>query len=193
MRLANGAIGWVLSRATPLLDAEGAITEWFGAASDITARRQAEESLQQSERWLRQAQEAGNIGAFWVAIADGVLHPTPEFCRLYGVPVRDRLPAAGIGALVLPEDAGSVSSLASRSVGQAIHDATHRIRRPDTGELRWISRRAEFKHDAQGRPVRWAGIARDITVAREQATALARLNQDPERRVEERTRQRDRI
>ncbi len=193
VRLANGTVGWVLSRATPLLDAGGAITEWFGAASDITARRQAEEALQQSERWLRQAQEAGNIGAFWVAIPEGVLHPTPEFCRLYGVPVRELFPASEIEALVLPEDTGSMSTDASRSVGQAVHDATYRIRRPDTGELRWISRKAEFEHDAQDRPVRWAGIAQDITVAREQATALARLNQDLERRVEERTRERDRI
>ena len=39
----DGAIGWTISRAIPLLDEKGDIIEWFGAASDITARREAEE------------------------------------------------------------------------------------------------------------------------------------------------------
>src|SRR5689334_9460265 len=39
----DGTLGWTFSRAIPLLDERGEITEWFGAASDVTARRQAEE------------------------------------------------------------------------------------------------------------------------------------------------------
>jgi PAS domain S-box-containing protein len=38
----GGALGWTFSRAIPRLDAKGEIVEWFGAASDITARKQAE-------------------------------------------------------------------------------------------------------------------------------------------------------
>src|SRR4030095_2068179 len=38
VRRIDGSLGWTLSRAVPLLDAEGAITEWVGAASDVTAR-----------------------------------------------------------------------------------------------------------------------------------------------------------
>jgi PAS domain-containing protein len=34
-------VGWTFSRAVPLLDENGDIVEWFGAASDITARKQA--------------------------------------------------------------------------------------------------------------------------------------------------------
>ncbi|WP_306395198.1 CheR family methyltransferase [Telluria beijingensis] len=37
----DGAIGWTFSRAIPLLDDDGNIVEWFGAATDITARKQA--------------------------------------------------------------------------------------------------------------------------------------------------------
>lgn len=39
VRLADGGIGWVLSRAVPLLDLDGAVTEWFGSVSDVTERR----------------------------------------------------------------------------------------------------------------------------------------------------------
>jgi PAS domain S-box-containing protein len=45
VRRADGTLGWTLSRAVPLLDAAGEIVEWFGAASDVTARKRTEEEL----------------------------------------------------------------------------------------------------------------------------------------------------
>ncbi|MGZ3275846.1 MAG: sensor histidine kinase [Caulobacteraceae bacterium] len=45
VRQADGGAGWTSSRAIPLLDDQGEIIEWFGAASDITARRKAEQHL----------------------------------------------------------------------------------------------------------------------------------------------------
>jgi PAS domain S-box-containing protein len=45
---ADGTIGWTSSRAVPILNDEGDIIEWFGAASDITLRKQMEEALQQA-------------------------------------------------------------------------------------------------------------------------------------------------
>jgi two-component system CheB/CheR fusion protein len=42
---ADGTLGWTFSRAIPLLDANGEIVEWFGASSDISERKQAEEAL----------------------------------------------------------------------------------------------------------------------------------------------------
>lgn len=41
----DGGTGWTISRAVPILDADGEILEWFGAASDISLRKQAEEEL----------------------------------------------------------------------------------------------------------------------------------------------------
>lgn len=58
----DGSLGWTSSRAIPMLDAEGEIREWFGAASDITARKLAEQSVQRSEeryRTLFESMEAG--------------------------------------------------------------------------------------------------------------------------------------
>ena len=42
----DGRLGWALSRAVPLLDTEGEIKEWVGAAIDVTERRRAEERQQ---------------------------------------------------------------------------------------------------------------------------------------------------
>ncbi|MCK8490210.1 PAS domain S-box protein [Spirosoma sp. RP8] len=50
---ADGSLGWTFSRAIPLLDKQGEITEWFGTASDITGQKQAQEALAQSEEKYR--------------------------------------------------------------------------------------------------------------------------------------------
>lgn len=42
---ADGSVGWTLSRAIPLLNERGEITEWFGAATDVTARVKADRSF----------------------------------------------------------------------------------------------------------------------------------------------------
>ena len=38
----DGTLGWTLSKAIPVLDGQGEIVEWFGAAGDITGRKHAE-------------------------------------------------------------------------------------------------------------------------------------------------------
>ncbi|WP_167855290.1 PAS domain-containing protein [Hymenobacter wooponensis] len=42
---ADGSVGWVHSRAVPVLSAQGDIVEWLGTAQDITSRKQAEQEL----------------------------------------------------------------------------------------------------------------------------------------------------
>ncbi len=48
VRRSDGSIGWTLSRAVPILDENEEVTTWFGAASDITALKQAEEALREN-------------------------------------------------------------------------------------------------------------------------------------------------
>ncbi len=43
VRRADGSLGWAFSRAAPILDEAGEIYEWLGAASDVTARKEAAE------------------------------------------------------------------------------------------------------------------------------------------------------
>ena len=58
VRRADGSWGWMLSRAVPLLDAGGEIVDWFGAGSDVTEKKQAEQALRESERFLRSSLDA---------------------------------------------------------------------------------------------------------------------------------------
>jgi two-component system CheB/CheR fusion protein len=52
---ADGTLGWTFSRAVPLMDAGGQVVEWFGVASDITERKQAEAALREAKERLEEA------------------------------------------------------------------------------------------------------------------------------------------
>ena len=44
---ADGTLGWTYSRAVPIMNEANEIVEWFGAASDITQRKNAEKELRE--------------------------------------------------------------------------------------------------------------------------------------------------
>ena len=62
VRQADGSIGWTVSRAVPIFDPQDKITEWFGAAGDITERRRGEERLRKTRDALRLATQASKLG-----------------------------------------------------------------------------------------------------------------------------------
>jgi PAS domain S-box-containing protein len=57
IRGADGRYRWFLARAEPVRDAHGAITAWYGAATDIDGQRTAIEALGRSEAALRAARD----------------------------------------------------------------------------------------------------------------------------------------
>jgi signal transduction histidine kinase len=58
VRRIDGTVGWTHSRAVPLLDQNGEIVEWFGAASDATDRKRAELALRALNETLEERVEA---------------------------------------------------------------------------------------------------------------------------------------
>lgn len=137
---------------------------------DVTSLSRA--SLEAEVLRLRQAQEAGGIGLFTIDLREDLLIPTPEFCRLYGLPVMPQCPAALIEERVLDEDRHRISSTQSRRSGTIKGETEYRIIRADTGALRWIARKGETEFGPDGQPLRFIGIARDVTTEREARDAL---------------------
>ena len=52
VRRTDGTLGWTNSRAVPLVNVNGEILEWFGAASDVTDRKEAEENFRRLAQTL---------------------------------------------------------------------------------------------------------------------------------------------
>lgn len=76
--LADGSMGWTSSRAVPIMDEKGEITEWFGAASDITARKQMEEALQQTTNDAEQQKR----------LIETITSNTPDLVYAFGLDYR---------------------------------------------------------------------------------------------------------
>lgn len=67
----DGTVGWIFSRAIPLFDGDGEIVEWFGAASDVTGRKLAQEALRESEARFRLIVESAQDFAIFTADFEG--------------------------------------------------------------------------------------------------------------------------
>ena len=119
--------------------------------------------LRESHDQLRLAQEAGGIGVFLLDVQTNIITPSAEFCRLFGLPLSDALQASQTESLVEPETVAVTSSQANRRSGEAALNVEYRIKKADTGELRWISRRAEFVRNEAGKPLWMRGVVQDVT------------------------------
>lgn len=144
-----------------------AIAEEQREAAASRARAVASEhrvaSLLANDTYSRLAQRAGRVGVYSLDVGSGMLGPSSEFCRIYGLPPMARMPAADIEALVVPADAGLGSNAASRLDGSAELDVEYHIRRASDGALRCIARQAEFIRDATGQVTYMVGTVRDVT------------------------------
>jgi PAS domain S-box-containing protein len=172
---ADGGVGWTSSRAVPILDESGAIVEWFGAASDVTARKEAELRLHASKESLQAevAERKAERDRMWNSSLDllliidfqGVFRDVnPSWSRILGYAVEELI-GQHINTFVVPDDhAETIRSYELAASGQGV-SVQNRYRHKD-GSIRWISWTAAPAGD-----VTYA-IGRDVTGERQQSLDL---------------------
>jgi PAS domain S-box-containing protein len=159
----DGQRFWSSVELMRLAEEDGDHVGYVKILRDRTEQHQAGKALLDAEAGLRRAQEVGGVGVFWVGVEDDVLHASPAFCRIFGLPERETYPAASFEQLIVPEDAHLVSGASSRRSGVPPRDVEYRIHRADTGQLRYIARKGDIELDEAGSPVRFSGVAQDVT------------------------------
>jgi PAS domain S-box-containing protein len=146
-------------------------------------RAKVEAELRESEARLRLAQEASELGVFERDFVTGRTLWSAANFRLWGLQPDHRFDAPGLDeyqALIVPEDrdAHRNERIAQRSDPTVLRFASEfRVRRADTGEIRWLSSRGEYVRDAEGRALLLRGTNQDVTgrkTAEERQTLLAR-------------------
>jgi two-component system cell cycle sensor histidine kinase/response regulator CckA len=163
----DGAHQWLRWEIYPWYASPGQVGGLVMFTEDITARRQAVESLRESEERFRQMTEAINE-VFWLTdpAKHEMLYVSPAYERIWGRTCASLYadPLTWLEA-IHPEDRERVrdGAVSRQAAGQ--YDEVYRIVRPD-GAIRWIHDRAFPVKDKAGAIHRIVGTAEDITEQR---------------------------
>jgi PAS domain S-box-containing protein len=178
VRRADGEWRWVVSSAEPRWSAQGEFLGHVGVTADITARKQAEVAVTESEEKFRQFAE-NSREMFWMVSADGseVLYVNAVYEKIWGRSCESlyRSPSDRMDA-ILPEDRERARTCFERQMQGREEASEYRIRTPQ-GVERWIQDRAFPIRDQSGHLIRVAGIAEDITEQKRYEEQLVRARE----------------
>jgi len=163
---------WFLLTVTPLAGdgPNGAVVMHL----DVTAQRQAEQSLRISESRFRQM--ADNISeVFFLQDLDRshIYYVSPAYQQIWGRTCESLYadPSSWADSIHPDDRDNAFENFSERS--EPGFDREYRIIRPD-GEIRWIHSRGFPILDDAGNPYRTAGIASDVTSRKQSAEELRR-------------------
>ncbi len=134
-------------------------------------RARAERALAESERLMREAQEAALVGTYDYDLATGVIRVSPTLSRILGQDEGQKDFRTWL-ELVEPSHRSAVAAGVSHAVATFEPlEMDYPIRRPD-GEVRWLHSRARAEKGAGGRASRLLGTLLDITAHRQMQEEL---------------------
>ena len=193
----DGTGFWNRLLMAPVFDATGELAYFFASQVDVTLERERLEGLQtnnaalmaeltgrlhiqeEREREMAYAMQAGRFGTWSLEFAGMELTTSETFRQLFGRVPGEPFSHADHLASILPEDRALVETALKRVMEErADYDVTYRIVRPD-GAVQWLASRGQAFTNAAGRPLRMAGVSRDVTLERRaerMRAALIRLS-----------------
>ena len=142
---------------------------------DISDRKKAEDELLASEERFRQFAE-NSADVFWILDAETahLEYLNPVYEKMFGISpdlvMQDRTRRLD---LVHPDDREKAASGLEIARAGKTFTRSYRIIRPSDGQTRWIRDTGFPIRDANGKIVRVAGLAQDITEDRNRSEALA--------------------
>ena len=159
-----GRTRWLRWTAFPWTDFAGRIGGVILSAEDVSAQKQAEAALRDSEEKFRNAFAGAAIGFVMAKAGGTIVEANAAYCSLTGY-TRGELETMRLVDLVHPEDRSAFRSLAERIErgAEPAYVVEHRYRKK-TGEPMWVRESASMTHDPEGAP-RWiVNLVEDVTV-----------------------------
>ena len=186
VRSQHGEYRWFRALASPVRNADAAITKWFGTSTDIQNIKTAEAALRDSEAHFRELADA-MPQIVWTATPDGI----PDYYNRrwydYAGMTWDECKGRGGRRIVHPDDLQNSIDRWARSLttGEA-YEIEYRLKRAD-GVYRWHLGRAVPVFDSHHQIARWFGTGTDIEDYKQAEYEIRNLNDSLEARVQLRT------
>jgi PAS domain S-box-containing protein len=90
VRQTDGSYRWAISRAAPIRDMRGTITEWVGTVTDIQDQKDSEQALREREELLTLAVEATGLGIWDMELPSRRTLWSPKLKAMAGLRTRPR-------------------------------------------------------------------------------------------------------
>jgi len=179
--LPDGTIRWIYNKAQPYFDETGHLLRYVGVALDITARKQAEESVRASEERYRRLHESLRDGFVEVDMTGRIIDSNKQYRRMLGYT------AAELSELtykdLTPERWHSFEEaiVRERIIPHGYSEVYEKEYRRRDGTVFPVELRTVLLRDAAGNPSGMWAIVRDITERKRAEEAL----QEADRRKDE--------
>ncbi|WBH18074.1 putative bifunctional diguanylate cyclase/phosphodiesterase [Sphingomonas radiodurans] len=162
----DGSFVWCNVHVSFVLDPDGCPLSTITIVSDITARREAETALRNSEERFRLAAQAAGLGIWDYDAVRNRREWSPEFKSMLGLRADVTPSVATALALVVPEDRPLLQALVdSAQAGDtsARFEVVLRVDRADDGARRWMRTDGWRIHAPSGQLERVLVTIRDVT------------------------------
>ena len=158
----NREYRWVRARAGARRAPDGSILRWYGTLDDIDDQKKAESALLNMQELYRLAVRATGLGIWDFDHQTEVRRWSAELRAMLGLDPESPADAAAFLDLVHPEDRDAVVA-SMRSEDEVHAEMTFRIRRADTGALRWLTIDIRALASESGTGSRTIVAFRDVT------------------------------
>ena len=169
----DGSLGWIYSRAIPIFAEHDEILEWFGSASDVTQRKQAEEALREQQERAEFVADASDVGFWFCDLPFDKLAWDKRVKNHFWLPPDADVTIHTFYERLHPEDREPTRRAMERSIANNTqYDVEYRTVAPD-GRQNWIRAIGRTFYDAAGQPTRFDGVTLNVTDRKQSALALS--------------------
>ena len=172
--LVNGKTYWTEDRGELQYDAQGNPLKMIGTAQDITARKNIEQALAESEASLRASQRVAGLGTYSLDIQTGVWKSSAVLDQLLGIDARYEHSVTGWENLIHAEDRAMMHDYFLHEVigKKSDFQKEYRIVRHADNVVRWVFGLGRLEWDKAGNPSKMFGTIQDITARKETEAQL---------------------
>ena len=172
IRPCDGQERWVHGIGKLHLDAQGNPLALVGTIQDITARKNTETALRQSEELFRATFEQAAVGISLAALDLTRLYVNDKLCAITGR-TRDELLAGTVKDITHPDDLGvELAQLRALAAGEIENYTVEKRYLHKDGSVIWVHLTVSLLRDPEGRPERFIAFIEDITTRKQAEAAL---------------------